>query len=519
MNVRIHPPAACLAAVAGAGLLFVATVAGAVEPAAAAARTLSLEDCIREALARNHDLRIARYEPQIASNRVRLALGNYDPTLRLDAQHESAEEPGGLDDFNEPVTASESEAMRYAASFGGQAPSGASYSLNVTARDTEGDRRTVDTSGNSTLAPFAVASGQATFLELRQPLLRNAWIDETRYTVRVRRADLRSSELAVRAQLMNVVAQVEVAYFDLLAAQETVRVRQAALGLAERLVRENSLRVRIGVMEPLDERQAQAQMAASRADLIEAQRALATQETTLKNLISDDIGNWAGTAIAPAEPLAADPADLDTARSRDEAYRSRPDLHQALVDLERRGLLTAYQRNQLFPQVDLVGTYGHAASSDELAGTFDQLGDGSFPYYTVGLSVSIPLGNRRAREGYRVSVAERDRAEDQLRQLRQTIAVQVDNAVVAARSSFERIAATREAREFAEAALAAGETKLAAGKLRSYEVLQLQRDLTSARAEEIRALADYNKSLALLRQREGSTLRHRRIDVETEAAP
>ncbi len=518
MNAHMHPPAARLASVAGAGLLFAAAIARAADPAAAA-RTLSLEDCIREALARNHDLRIARYEPQIALNRVRLALGGYDPTLRFDTEHESQEEPGGLDDFNEPVTSSESDAMRYTASFGGQTPFGASYSLNVTARDTEGDRRTVDSSGNSTLAPFAVASGQATFLELRQPLLRNAWIDETRYTVRLRRADLRSSELAVRAQLMNVVALVEVAYFELLAAQETVRIRQAALGLAERLVRENSLRVRIGVMEPLDERQAQAQMAASRADLIEAQRALATQETTLKNLISDDIGGWADTAIAPAESLAADPADLDAARSREEAYRSRPDLHQAIVDLERRGLLTAFQRNQLFPQVDLVGTYGHAASSDELAGTFDQLGDGSFPYYTVGLSVSIPIGNRRAREGYRVSVAERDRAGDQLRQLRQTIAVQVDNAVVAARSSFERVAATREARAFAEAALAAGETKLATGKLRSYEVLQLQRDLTSARAEEIRALADYNKALALLRQREGTTLRHRRIDVETEAAP
>ena len=518
MNSRMGRFTARFAAVAGVAALL-ATAGQAQTPPAPAARTMSIEDCVREALARNHDLRIARYEPQIASNRLRLALGGYDPTLRVEAQRETEEEPGGLDEFNDPVSSSESDTMRYTTSLGGLTPSGASYSLNATAREATGDRRTTDDAGASVFVPFEVASGQATFLELRQPLLKNAWIDETRYTVRLRRADLRFSELAVREQLMNTVASVEQAYFDLLAARETVRVRQAALELAERLVRENSQRVQIGVMEPLDERQAQAQMAASRADLLEARRARATQENTLKNLIADDLAAWTGVAIEPAEALEAAPADLDADRSRDEAVRSRPDLHQAVIDLERRGLLTSLQRNQLLPQVDLVGTYGHAASSDELSGTIDQMGDGSFPFYAVGLSFSMPLGNRRARESHRVSEAEKARAEDGLRQLRQTIAVQIENAVVAARSSFERVAATREARGFAEAALAAGETKLANGKLRSYEVLQLQRDLTSARAEEVRALADYNKALALLRQREGSTLRHRRIDVETEAAP
>ena len=153
MNARIRLPVARLASVAGAGLLL-ATVAGrTAEPAAAAARTMSIEDCIREALARNHDLRIARYEPQIASNRLRLALGGYDPTFKVEAQRESEEEPGGLDEFNDPVTGSESDTMRYTTSLGGLLPFGASYSLNATARETSGDRRSVDDTGASTFIP------------------------------------------------------------------------------------------------------------------------------------------------------------------------------------------------------------------------------------------------------------------------------------------------------------------------------------------------------------------------------
>lgn len=80
-------------------------------------RTMSLDDCVREAIARNHEFRIARYEPQIARHRLRLALGGYDPTFRLEVQRESEETPGGLDDFNEPVTSSESDTMRYTLSW------------------------------------------------------------------------------------------------------------------------------------------------------------------------------------------------------------------------------------------------------------------------------------------------------------------------------------------------------------------------------------------------------------------
>lgn len=224
-------------------------------------------------------------------------------------------------------------------------------------------------------------------------------------------------------------------------------------------------------------------------------------------MIADDLAAWANVSIEPAGSLAAEPVDLDAARSRETALRHRPDLAQLEADLDRRELASAYQRNQNLPQIDLVGSYGHAASSDEMAGAMDQVQNGSFPFYTVGLSVSVPLGNHRARESWRAGLAERDWTTDLVRQARQTVAIEVDNAVVGAQSSFERVASAGEARAFAEAALEAGEAKLATGNLRSFEALQLQRDLTSACAEEIRALADYNKALAILRWREGTTLR------------
>jgi outer membrane protein len=94
--------------------------------------------------------------------------------------------------------------------------------------------------------------------------------------------------------------------------------------------------------------------------------------------------------------------------------------------------------------------------------------------------------------------------------------VSIDNAIKLAQSNYERIEATRKASEYAEAALAAEQKKLENGKSTSFFVLQLQRNLTAARSDEINALVQYKRSLAQLAQAEGSTLERRKIDLSVK---
>ena len=94
--------------------------------------------------------------------------------------------------------------------------------------------------------------------------------------------------------------------------------------------------------------------------------------------------------------------------------------------------------------------------------------------------------------------------------------VEIDNAIRAVQTGFERISATHAAREFAEDALTAEQKKLENGKSTTYTVLQMQRDLTTARGNEIQALANYNKALAQLSLDEGSSLQRLGINVEVK---
>ena len=128
----------------------------------------------------------------------------------------------------------------------------------------------------------------------------------------------------------------------------------------------------------------------------------------------------------------------------------------------------------------------------------------------------MPRGNTSARNNYKAAQATKAQMALQLKQLEQTVLVRIENAIAVATTSFERVKATKNASDFAEAALDAEQKKLQNGKSTSFQVLQLQRDLTAARSAEIRALADYNIALTQLALNEGTTLERRKITLDVK---
>jgi HAE1 family hydrophobic/amphiphilic exporter-1 len=195
----------------------------------------------------------------------------------------------------------------------------------------------------------------------------------------------------------------------------------------------------------------------------------------------------------------------------------RPDLLQAKLDIERQGVNIKYNYNQLFPELDLVGTYGrNAAGFPDYGSALGQIREGTLPYYSYGGVLTFPIGNTGARAAYKSSKLTMEQMVLTLKKLEQTIMVQIDNDIKQAESSYQQVAATRTAREYAAAALDAEQKKLDSGKSTTYTVLQMQRDLTTARGNEIQALDNYNKALSQLSLDEGSTLQRLSINIEVK---
>src|SRR6185436_10886095 len=109
-------------------------------------------------------------------------------------------------------------------------------------------------------------------VNLRQPLLKNLWIDAPRMTIKVAKRNLKISEYDFAFQVMTSVLLAEQNYYNLIAARDLVIARQKAFETADRFAFETARKVQVGTLAPLEEKLAQSESARARAELIEARQ-------------------------------------------------------------------------------------------------------------------------------------------------------------------------------------------------------------------------------------------------------
>lgn len=484
--------------------LFCASGAGSAFSQTNVVRPMSLNEAIQLALRHNFDVQIEQLNPRIARFNYEVAESYYDPTLDLSVVHRNSTREGGVNEnTGEPFPSTSTEGTAVSGGIAGVLPTGLTYDFgpNIT-----------HNTGTSRGSPFDLYEGQ-TGITLRQPLLRNFLIDAGRRNILIAKKDIEISEYGLAAQMMTVISQVEQAYYDLIFTRQNINVQRSAMELAERLVAENRRKVEVGTLAPLEQAQSESQAAVARADLVSAQGNYETQQNILKSLITDQYREWHAVEIVPTEQLVVVPEEFDIMESWRRGMQYRPDLNQLRSDLERRDINLRYQRNQILPSLDLVGSYGRNALANDVGGVFTDINRETSPFYSFGAVFSIPLSRRGPKNAYNATRAEMEQAKLRLQSAEQTIMVQIDDAIKRARTNLERIEATRAARQYAEQALAAEGKKLEAGRSTSFVVLQLQRELTSARSEEIRAISEYYKSLSQVAFNEGSTLLNNNLEL------
>jgi outer membrane protein TolC len=458
-------------------------------------RELSLQDCIELTLRHNIDLKIDRYNPEIQLYALRGAYGAYDPNLSLSGQHDHRES-GTVFANNQIIVGSKTDDNAFNSSVNGKLPWGTTYTLSG---------RVADTYGSQAGFPFENTAGSASITGT-QPLLKNFLFDESVLTIRIAKNRLKYTEQTLKQQIMAKITALEQAYYDLIYNRENVLVQEKAVELAERLVAENRKKLEVGTLAPLDLQSAEAQAASSRAAVIAASSQLGTQERVVKQIISEEYSGWAFVELVPTGTLTAQPPIVNLQDSWSKGLSQRPDLVQAKLDIEQTGIQLKYDRNQLLPELDIFGTYGYNGTGKEYSDFFYDVQQQNRPFYTYGGSITIPLTRTTTRNTYKSDKAKLQQNVLTLKNLEQTIMIAIDNDIGTIRANFDQVHATRTAREYQESALDAEQKKLESGKSTTYTVLQVQRDLTSARGAEIQALDTYNKSLSQLSLDEGSTL-------------
>ncbi|MGC8741602.1 MAG: TolC family protein [Candidatus Sumerlaeaceae bacterium] len=474
------------------------------------ARPLTLMEALCWALESNQSLKIERLRPEIAATNIESAWGAFDTRLSAQASvgsaHSSTLSPRAKDAPSAPRSEDERVARSRDLSLdlAGRLPTGTDYDLGF------GINRSIT---NSTY-PFY---SSAVNLNITQNLLKGAGPKVNMVQVRTAENTYLISKYQLQQVLINLITNVENAYWDLYLSYKTLEIRLEAYRLAKEQRHRTEELVRVGRDTPLGLFSAHAEEAARISDVINAVAEVKRRRINFIQLVNPERvpAGWE-TRIFPREEPVVPNEPLLPEQHVVVAMKYRPDLQQAQLDLANGELEVVRTRNGLLPVLDFFTDVGWAAKGDNLSDTNSRLGD--YPSWRVGLQFSYPLQNRTARAAYRRAEFNRALATEAIENYKQIIEVDVRLAINEIERTKRLIDSTHITRLLREEELAAEIEKFRVGRSTQLLVAQAQRDLTAARVDEISAVVAHIKAYLNLFKAEGSVLQRRGIQPVVNVA-
>ena len=467
---------------------------------------LDQSGAVQLAVAKNLSIQAGLIPPAIASEAIRVEAGVFDPLLDLQFNKTELNNAVSSDPLT-PANPSKVRIDEYSGAIRGQLPWGGTYDLGI---DLQNRRSTIDRFRDEYSA--TVGAG------LTLPILQGFGTDVNLAPIRIARRQAASSQWEFRQVLIDTITDTIVAYNNLYFSQEGLKVAVRSQALAQQLLEDNIRRAEIGVMSPLDITTARAEVASREEEILVARRAVRDNENLLKQLVTGEVEQILTLTLNISPPALSVPLVREVRLAFRKAIELRPDYRQALLELENNRIRLVVDQNAVLPTLDLVASYGLNGLDTSLDQTFEQITKADFASWAVGVNFSMPIPNRTATSQRRISELSIEESLLLIKRLEQTILVELDNDLGEIETARERIEASRVATMLAAESLQAEQEKLRAGSSTTFNVLELQRNLAEAQADQLRALLDYNNAVAEFHQSAGLTLQANDVALGAEAA-
>lgn len=469
-------------------------------------KTISLKDVVLQALKHNLDITVSKQSRDVRVTDILFEQAKFDPTVEMSARYDRSIAPlnrpvfgfSGVTQGTEPDNFDQNDTK---ASIGitQKLYSGGTYDM------------TLDTNRNSVAGDSSFLfnpSYTSNFLvNFTQPLLRDFGAKVNQTAIHIAKNSVQVEQYTFVNQVLDVIMQVEQAYWELVFSRENEAVFRSALTAAKELLASNRAKVEAGVMAEVEVLQAKSGVANRVEQIIVAQKAVRDQEDQLRQLISSTEEGLRQTLVMIPLDRPVQEKDLTKMKNAvDVALQQRPEVLQAQMNIDSSHLNTKLAKNKLLPRLEFQGSVGLRGLGKEVDDTLERTASTDFYNVGAGMTLSYPLGNRSAKSQYRRRQLEATQAKNTLQNVRRQVIVDSKEAVRRVQTDFKRMATTRIARKLAERQRAAEQERLNLGLSTTRQVLDFQRDEAIARVNALRAILDYNQSLANLNRMTVATL-------------
>lgn len=490
---------------------------------------LTLREAIAVGLENNPQVAAERLGPTFARTEIERTRSIFDPRFTFFAENRRRVTPTGsaLAGADQP----REEQVNYEASIEKFLRTGANLEIDFVSEELQ---------SNSDFFGLVPQYRPELTFSITQPLLRDFGPNLSVLLVRSAEAGSTRAYYEYVTEVAGFVRDVVEAYWAVVGARETVAAERDGLELAKRVLEENRVRVRTGVLPPVAVKEAEADVARREEQVIvaENQRDVAIERLRLLLRFNPEDA-FVPRTIEPIDSPEVRDVRADPDEALENAIEHRPELARARAEIKSKNLVARVRRNEILPKLDLEASYGLNGLSgravpqrdfrtgetrfspfggDYLEG-IDRLFSQDFESHGAGIRLEVPLGNAGAEAEHAQASIDVRRSKLSYRELLSDVTLEVRQAVRDVQANSKRITATRVARELAQENLDQQRKRHEAGRATTKDLLDFQEDLTRARAREVEALIDYNVSLASLRRAQGTLLEEHDVLVKELPPP
>jgi len=361
-------------------------------------------------------------------------------------------------------------------------------SVNLSANTTYNDnwsqyRGALALPGGATLA---LPSGSTQFnsngygVSLVQPLFRRLnWVAYTEAELQ-----LTQTEAQFKAAEQNLIIRVAQAYFDVLIAQDSVKLAEAQKVAITEQLEQAKRNFEVGTSTITDTYEAQARFDLTHSQEIAALSNLEIKKRTLQQIIN---ANPAELHPLGKEPKLEPPQPADADKWVEQAQLSSLQVIVAQAGAELAAKEVSRNRGGHYPTVDLVANYAENSTG---GGAFGFGSDGHSK--VIGVQLNLPLYQGGAIQSkLREAEANHDRSKEDLENTRRTVALQTRQAYLGVVDGIEQVKALQQALKSSESLLEASKLGQEVGVRTNLDVLNAQQQLYSTRRDLYQAEYNY----------------------------
>ena len=483
------------------------------EDAAASTVDVGLDEFRSSLLSNNLQLEVARFGPQLAAAKLESEYGKLDATFGTTVM--ATQQVQDASSNNEPLLALNSEYTEAETTL--SVPLAIGGSIDLTADlyryETEYLNTDGEIAGTSDTAFPSNLSAQVTV-----PILEGAGYDANLGPIAIAAYDERISEVQLRSMLSSLLSSSEQVYWQLLRSWKSTEIQLQMLKLARQQVTDTEALAKAGVVAASQRFRAQLTVEQRRAALFESELDLRRDMRSVKIIMNrTDLPLDGDRVVKPSTKPLLLSFVLDRPRLALLAVDNRSELLQTRLELEQDELQMRIARNALLPSLNFTGSIGLLGIGRNGGGdAIRSMIDGNYPPgWSIGLDLSMPIGNRTAQGQYQSAVISRLQTLSKQRELTMQIAQDVYDAVDQLELTWARLLAYRRAQSDAEKNLDAARLLFKSGGSTSMDVALAIEDLGDARLSVLDSEITYQIAMIKLATATGTALGRHSVEISS----